>query len=400
MRTRTGVIVVVLGLLAAACEMTGGRPESVTVRDSAGIRIVEHAGTEELETWTLASTHQVEFGGAMESVDGQLFQIWHAFRLSDGRVVAADRSDARLKFYGADGRYLSSSGGEGEGPGEFRQISYAGRTQSDSIVVYDVALHRASVFAPDGTYAREYRLTKPDGSPALAAAHEVFGDGSLIATAFIDVRNNPPQGRMRQEVQLYRFDPTGAQAAELGTFLSNEIYYEPIGDGFRVYQAPFARSSENVATGDRLYSSDNERYEIRLLSPDGELRMLVRRGGEPRPATDAALATWREQQFARYADPNARRELDRVLSDMPIPETMPAHGRVRTDDLGYLWVEDYRAPGEESATWTVFEPDGIAIARVAFPERFDPLQIGEDYVLGLWEDPFDVQHLRLHALTR
>ena len=92
--------------------------------------------------------------------------------------------------------------------------------------------------------------------------------------------------------------------------------------------------------------------------------------------------------------------LDRVLSDMPIPETMPAHGRVRTDDLGYLWVEDYRAPGEESATWTVFEPDGIAIARVAFPERFDPLQIGEDYVLGLWEDPFDVQHLRLHALTR
>jgi hypothetical protein len=50
--------------------------------------------------------------------------------------------------------------------------------------------------------------------------------------------------------------------------------------------------------------------------------------------------------------------------------------------------------------WTVVSSDGAVLGPVLMPERFNPLHFGSDYVLGVWEDEWDVEFLRLYELLK
>ena len=79
---------------------------------------------------------------------------------------------------------------------------------------------------------------------------------------------------------------------------------------------------------------------------------------------------------------------------------LPAHGALFADALGYLYVEDYRLPGEEVPTFNVFDPQGRLTGRLQLPAGLQVLEVGEDYLLGLYRDELDVEYLRLYALER
>ena len=60
----------------------------------------------------------------MDGEDPYLFRYaWDATKLSDGRIVVADRSTSELRVFDAAGTYLATWGGLGEGPGEFPRSS-------------------------------------------------------------------------------------------------------------------------------------------------------------------------------------------------------------------------------------------------------------------------------------
>ena len=48
--------------------------------------------------------------------------------------------------------------------------------------------------------------------------------------------------------------------------------------------------------------------------------------------------------------------------------------------------------------WSVFDVEGFFLGRVTMPHEFSPLDIGPDYVLGLWRDEDDVEHVRMYEL--
>jgi hypothetical protein len=50
--------------------------------------------------------------------------------------------------------------------------------------------------------------------------------------------------------------------------------------------------------------------------------------------------------------------------------------------------------------WRVFDPSGIWLGTVTLPARFNPMDIGKDYVLGLWRDEDDVEHIRIYRLRK
>ncbi len=107
-----------------ACGGPGDDAGVVTVRDSAGIRIVENTTPQwqEGERWRLSPEPVVDIGGGDREED-QLFRVVGALRLSDDRIVVANGGTNEIRFYGPGGAFLSASGGEGEGPGEFRRLS-------------------------------------------------------------------------------------------------------------------------------------------------------------------------------------------------------------------------------------------------------------------------------------
>jgi hypothetical protein len=63
-------------------------------------------------------------------------------------------------------------------------------------------------------------------------------------------------------------------------------------------------------------------------------------------------------------------------------------------------VLDYAHPGSDERRWTVFSPEGRALGSVVTPPGLRVLEIGRDYVLGVWQDELDVEYVRMHRLDR
>ncbi len=65
-----------------------------------------------------------------------------------------------------------------------------------------------------------------------------------------------------------------------------------------------------------------------------------------------------------------------------------------------MWVREYDLPGNEANNWWVFDAEGTLQGTLGLPPRFQPLDIGPDYILGLWRDADDVEHVRLYGLVK
>ena len=89
-----------------------------------------------------------------------------------------------------------------------------------------------------------------------------------------------------------------------------------------------------------------------------------------------------------------------MLDEMPLPLTMPSYEHARVDALSNVWVKEYNRPGDNTPRWSMFDSSGVWLGTLTFPVRFEPLDIGSDYVLGLWRDEDDVEHVRMYQLVK
>jgi hypothetical protein len=101
----------------------------------------------------------------------------------------------------------------------------------------------------------------------------------------------------------------------------------------------------------------------------------------------------------RVREPGAQASLERFWQTVPYPSTMPAFGALLPAADGSLWVEAPR-PAGAPAVWSAISLDGRWLGRVELPQGFVPLDAGVDYLLGVWKDPDEVEHVRMYALRR
>jgi hypothetical protein len=62
-------------------------------------------------------------------------------------------------------------------------------------------------------------------------------------------------------------------------------------------------------------------------------------------------------------------------------------------------VAEYRLPGDP-LRWAVFDPEGRFLGHVDTPEADRITHIGADFVLGLWTEEMDVEHVRVYRLEK
>jgi hypothetical protein len=97
----------------------------------------------------------------------------------------------------------------------------------------------------------------------------------------------------------------------------------------------------------------------------------------------------------------ALERLEEELSERRYPATFPAHGPLRLDLDGNLWVQDYPVPGSEVPhRWSVFDPEGYWLGLVETPKHLTIREIGGDYMLGTTRDEPDVVYVVVHKLTK
>jgi hypothetical protein len=431
----------VLCLILAGCG--GGNTERHVIEsDSAGVRIVlsTAAAWGDSARWRVSAEPILDIG-KVEGASEYLFSDAHSpTRLSDGRIAVGDVGSSELRYYDAKGNFLMRRGRKGQGPGEWHQLYLMRRGGEDSIhVIAPVSQH--SVISPAGEYVRRFALDPVPNRPNIWSIGRL-SNGTMLAYSLapagdrVIVENargeestlgrdttTRPAGFYREQYMHFLYDMEGHLIDSVGLLPGRMAH----GSGA---QAPFLAGGVYAVRDDTLYFGLGDADEIRVyaFSVDalaaGRPRVVVKpnEAGAPRASMALRRIIRRSLDSTRVVTPeitaaykeNRRAALTRAfrnapevnieltLETTPIPDLIPAQARLLVDGTGHLWAQEYVLPGkgDDPTRWSVYERSGRWLGKLAMPSRFRISEIGPDYVLGIWRDPEDVQHVRMYALDR
>lgn len=380
------VVGTMVALLAACSRMD--RHLSLIARDSSGIAIVESSAPQ----WAAGAEWRIgEISMLFEPVD--VAATFGAVRLDNGTSVLGDEGGTRLLFFGADGALKRAVGRRGDGPGEFRLPQFLGRT-GDTVWVYDYAQTRVTRFSAEGALIDLVNLTPPLPS---ALALGALSDGSLVFMGQWHGVARNTQGLMRDSVAVVRYRD-GMRAETVATTPGREFVQRADETGRMVMSAAiFARRASAATWSDAIVLGAQADHSLRVVRGDGRERLSIRWAGPDLTLTAADVAEWVDAQVATAA-PADRDRLRAMYESSPVPGRRPAYSRVLADASGHLWVAEYPQTEAEPSRWDVFAPDGAWLGVIRVPDRFRPLEIGRDWVLGVRRDSLDFERLELRTL--
>ena len=410
----TRFLVVVAMAIIVACGGESDLRRGVTVRDSAGIRIVENMAPswDEVTAWRLSTDPSLDIGVAEGDPNYELFGVSSVVRLNDGRIAIANAS-SELRFFDQNGIYLRTVGRRGGGPGEFESISWVRRFRGDSLAVYDSRLNRISIFDGGGAFGRSANMQPRNDVPRPAVVG-VFEDGSLLSRGGAYFAIGPiEEGLARDDAIVLRHAPNGGDPVTITTVPGGEFLYTAwrgrVGGG----RPLFGREPYFVVVDDRFYVGVNDTYEIKSFTPAGKLESIIRKHHDVR-ITSEDVDVLEQRRLEQVEDPGMRREVRRAYDDIPTGGLMPAFGwpgwrwgalgrptqAIQADAARNLWVVDHNRPGIDRNSWTVFDADGELLGSLTLPSGFWPSDIGSDYILGRWRDSLDVTHVQLYNIVK
>ena len=386
-----------------ACGADAAAGPRFSVRDSAGVAIAENLGKVAPDGggWAISAEPSLQIG-SMEGEDAYLlFRIWGATRLSDGRFAVANNLAPDVRIFDADGQHLRTFGRRGEGPEDFNSPVLMGSLPGDTLVVVDRLLRRVNLYDPDHGFIRGATAT-PDIEGYLLT-EGMFSSGSVLIRRSVWTEDMP-NGLFRFPIQYRSVALDGTLEHDFGEFPGDETVYSAreVEGGTMTMSTgrPFGKSPQAAVAGDRFFYGSQDAYEIQVRAQDGTLSRLIRRDKPPLAVTDAHVSALMDDMMDEAEDSDQNRQFRRMFREAPIPELHPAYGSLYVDALGFLWVEEYRLPGQETRVTTIFDTEGRMVGSLVLPSRFQVYEIGEDYVLGRWVDELGVEYLRLYSLTR
>lgn len=389
--------------IASCAPDAAPRPEA-SVRDSAGVVIVENTGSVPLNGggWSVGLEPDLAIGVVAGDATYQFFGVAGAHRMADGRIAVVNAGSREVRIYDAQGTFVRSFGRPGEGPEEFG-MPVLGGVVDDTLVVVDRAHHRISMVHPDVGFVRHTRVDDDVGGYLNPSG--TFGNGQVVFGGAFDMRRigELKEGMNRAHTFYRSCNPDGSMAADFGNKSGAEFFIRSLegrGPESRPALIPFGKVPLATVSSDYFYFGSGDRYEIEGYDPSGTLVRLIRLERQATPVTEEDRARYIEDAVSEVEDENEARRIRKNISTLPVPDVFPPYVGFATDALGYLWVEDYPRPGDEVPVWTIFDSRGVLSGRVTTPDNVSILEIGEDYLLGVYRDELGVEYVHVYSLER
>ena len=382
--------------LAAGLSCMGHAPEVTNVvTDSAGVRILEFSGSRwGVDVgWELHDVPQLQLTRSAGAAGDELYEVSGAVRFEDGDLAVAVSGAREISFYDADGTPHTAVGGDGEGPGQFRDVTSLVHYGVDSIAVMDRRLRRLTLLDDRGRLGRVITLPASMGVPIslVSASRRGFVLRSADVDAF-DQRAGPT--RLWEHVVI--LDESGAIVDTVAAAAGQETFVFELGDA----QLPFAKKSHVAVRGDAVVIGDAERLQFRVYRIGTAGYSVVRMDG-PDLSIDPVLRREAQSEILQRRAPPQYPDLPRVVADA-IPVEKPAYDRLLIDSEGGVWLREFEADGEADGPrrWFVFAADGRWNGFMRLPRELEPYQIDADFILGRWEEDTGLESVRLFALER
>jgi len=347
------------------------------------------------QEWRISTRPTVEIGSTARAGPDLWSAVVGMVKVPGGNITVLDGGRRAVEVFLPNGTHVSSAGGRGEGPGEFRTMRPPMSCGGDSVVVWDPSLRRSSLFDGAGTFVRQFRLTRPPGGEQTWLPWKVVCNRSgIYVTTLRDIGGFPTaEGPTRIDFRLEIGQETGP-IVTLGPFPGSEFY---LTDG-SMAPRPLGKETLVAVDTDRVFIGTGDAFEIDVYSLNGEKISTIRDDFEPTDLTDAVLDGYVSDRIS--SGRRSPESVRRFYARLEYSEHLPAYSKLLVDLAGNLWVQEYPVPGEEGTVWRVFDKDGHRVTVVQMPSSFDAFQIGEDFVLGVGEDGSGVQFVRQYSLIK
>jgi len=419
-----------LGAVGCAEPATSPPTAHVTVRDSAGIQIVENGPllTADSVALRVDTAGRIRIGvmdGAAPYVFGKIVGV---AALDDGGVVVADASLAEIRSYASDGTFLESTGRLGDGPGEYRNLTSLRRFGPDSLFVIDHYFRRWHFLDADGHVRQSVDAAGRPASMAVipTAEHpeptveyidaytviDVYADGSLLASSFVrgcGERNDPPIV-CADSLRLMKIHRTGQAIADLGVMPESRMVWARTakGENFRA-SFPYPQVFK-AASGVRTYIADAEHFEVRMYGPDGKL-FRIARVNEPRLSTPDGAFERPEPTTGNPARDALQARMAAALRDAPLPDSLPHFGMLLPDVEGNVWLgppPGTNLPDERQGRWAVLDSTGVLRHALRAPamgyfgslQRVRAADIGRSHIVVYAWDSLGTPFVDVYPLRR
>lgn len=384
---------------ALSCEAGAPANATVSVSDSADVRIVEVGGDvgADLPSWQLSADPQLAIGEADGPPPYQLFRVAGALRLEDGTIVVADNGSRNIRYFDEEGDFIHEIGGEGEGPGEYQAISMIARLEEDTLAVWDAPLSRITVLGADGAVGRVVSLR--DVTTGFLTLQHGVGEGSLVGRLDSGIRPDElSPGIIERETTFVRLGLGEEPVLDtLGQFFGGQSFVTSEG---AVAPMPLAREGVSAAGTDFFHYSTNSSLEVHGYTWEGRLARVVRIQRPGRTLSPAELQQVLEDELSRIADPEMRDARRALYEEIPLSGDLPAWSDATVDAQGNLWLAEYSLRGEDTLRWLVIDPEGAPVATAVTPADLGIYEIGEDYLLGLRTEESGVEQVVLFTLVK
>lgn len=389
-----GVAVAVLPMtLLSGCRDETRQAGVLRVRDSAGVRIVEAVrpvtpSAIEVVAEPLFHLGWGPGGPQFENISGGFIRL-------DGGVLVVDAGASTLFAVDAAGEAIRTTGGAGEGPGEFQSISSLVPLPADSFLVADDANDRVSFFH-DLEHVDDARF-QGFFSPALYEPFARRGDGAywLGPSAWA-------VGLLAQEAPGWVKAPLLA-SADFTTFDTVALFpalYNP-GDA-----NPIRPGAYFVPSGERIAYLSGDVAQITWLGGDGQPEQIARWDAVPEELTDEDWARY-EAGFRERNEGADPATVERILADRRRDwgGDEPLFRFAIGDRTGGVWLTPHEVAEAGASSlyarrYEVVAADGVHMGAVSFPNAIRVLDVTADRVLGVERDEFDVQAIALYRLVR
>lgn len=387
---------------------------SGSVRDSAGVRIVENP---ERGFWTAAQAWRLEeellIGVGEGDPELQFGSIVGLDADEQGRIYVLDGQASRVRIFNPDGTLLRAFGRRGEGPGEISQAAQGLLLAADgSILIPDMMNQRVTRLSPQGEPLEGSPLDISRGIPLLFLRG---GDGRPYAQVRImSLPGMAMEGEPRDIILA--LGPTGAVMDTVAVLAAGETFqFGGAAGGMPTIRMFSPEPVWTVTTDGRLVGGLNTPYSLTLHDGTGAPATIVRRESPRRPVTDQDIRGFRRLMREAWMNAGVPEAMAAQMEGMiQFAEVWPALAALLAGPDGTLWVQrvdpdrpldagsfsDPQSLQIGSPGWDVFDPEGRYLGVVETPENLTPRRVVGSRLYGVLIDDLGVQRVARYRILQ
>jgi len=320
---------------------------------------------------------ELTVGGGSGNPDESLSQVSYFVVDGEGRVLALDFKEQKIKVYDITGKFLHLIGKPGQGPGELGMASGIQLMADGTIVVEDATNRRLALFKPSGEFIKNISTSGMLG----------------LVNILLDAKGNSvgremglSEGNAKMFFEIKKFD---TDLKPLFTLDKIEFPVPIPGSGAKINILDMISGYQFDAAGN-IYYGRNVDYEIKVYSPEGKHFRTIQKEYDRVKVTQTDI----EEMLERI--PNTVPGVN--IKDMfSFPEYFPPYQSFFLDDLGRLYVRTFtkgKAKGEYGID--VFDPEGRFIAQFITKSDLRLCKAGKAY--GIEETDEGYQMIKRYAV--